>query len=286
VINKAIITAAGLGTRLLPTSKELPKEMLAIFANNSEGNVIIKPLLQIIFEQLYDFGIRNFCFIVGRGKRAIEDHFTPDWDFVKKLKEKGKSNLSKELESFYEKIQNSNMIWINQPEPKGFGHAVLMAKSFIKDEPFLVCAGDTVIIPKRESFLKRLERLHEEMNANASILLQYVEDPRQYGVAIVEKVKDQYFKVKKVIEKPATIVSNLAIMPYYIFDKNIMDELEKVKPGIGNEIQLTDAIQGLIDDDFKVFAIELDKEDIRLDIGTPETYWEALKISYNIAKNS
>lgn len=286
MINKAIITAAGLGTRLLPTSKELPKEMLAIFANNSEGNVIIKPLLQIIFEQLYDFGIRNFCFIVGRGKRAIEDHFTPDWDFVKKLKEKGKSNLSKELESFYEKIQNSNMIWINQPEPKGFGHAVLMAKSFIKDEPFLVCAGDTVIIPKRESFLKRLERLHEEMNANASILLQYVEDPRQYGVAIVEKVKDQYFKVKKVIEKPATIVSNLAIMPYYIFDKNIMDELEKVKPGIGNEIQLTDAIQGLIDDDFKVFAIELDKEDIRLDIGTPETYWEALKISYNIAKNS
>ncbi|HLI45786.1 MAG TPA: sugar phosphate nucleotidyltransferase [Geobacterales bacterium] len=280
MVSRAIITAAGLGTRLLPTSKELPKEMLAIFAKNHNGNIILKPLLQIIYEQLFDFGIRDFCFVVGRGKRAIEDHFTPDWDFVKKLKEKGKNTLAYELELFYDRIQKSNIIWINQPEPRGFGHAVLMAKPFIKDEPFIVCAGDTVIFHENEPLLKRLERMYEEMAANAALLLQYVEDPRQYGVAIVERTNKNYLKVKSVIEKPAQIISNLAIMPYYIFDKNIMDKLEKIEPGIGNEIQLTDAIQALIDDDLKVFALELDKGDLRLDIGTPETYWEALKLSY------
>jgi len=90
MINKAVITAAGLGTRLLPISKELPKEMLAIYVKGQNGGILLKPLLQIIFEQLYNFGVREFCFIVGRGKRAIEDHFTPDWDFIKKLKIKVK----------------------------------------------------------------------------------------------------------------------------------------------------------------------------------------------------
>jgi len=285
MIYKAVITAAGLGTRLLPISKELPKEMLAIYVKGQNGGILLKPLLQIIFEQLYNFGVREFCFIVGRGKRAIEDHFTPDWDFIKKLNDKGKTNLAKELEVFYNQVEDANIVWINQPEPKGFGHAVLMAKPFVKNEPFIVCAGDTVIISKKDLFLKRLTQVYEETNANSVLLLQQVEDPRQYGVAITEEFERNYLKVLKVIEKPSVPPSNKAIMPYYIFDKNIMNKLEKIHPGLGNEIQLTDAIQALINNNYNVYAIELSKEDIRLDIGTPETYWEALNLSYKIAKD-
>lgn len=285
MVKKVVITAAGLGTRLLPMTKELPKEMLAVYFKSENGNILLKPLLQIIFEQLYDFGFRDFCFIVGRGKRAIEDHFTPDWDFVEKLSNKGKTNLANDLIKFYKRIETSSIIWINQPEPKGFGHAILMSKPFVKDDPFLACAGDTVIISKKRFFLEKMLEAFYIKKANTVLLLQVVEDPKQYGVALAEK-EDEKYKVKKVIEKPQVPPSNKAIMPYYIFDSNIIQKLEKVQPGLGNEIQLTDAIQLMIDEGLKVYAIELEKEDLRFDIGTPETYWEALNMSYKIAKEN
>jgi UDP-glucose pyrophosphorylase len=285
VVKKVVITAAGLGTRLLPMTKELPKEMLAVYFKGDSGGILLKPLLQIIFEQLYDFGFRDFCFIVGRGKRAIEDHFTPDWDFVEKLNNKGKSNLANDLMKFYRRIETSSIIWINQPEPKGFGHAILMSKPFVKDDPFLACAGDTVIISKRKIFIEKMLEAFYIKKSNAVLLLQEVEDPRQYGVALSEKEDDKY-RIKKVVEKPQIPPSNKAIMPYYIFDSKIIEKLEKVQPGVGGEIQLTDAIQLMIDDNLKVYAVELDKEDLRFDIGTPETYWEALNFSYKIAKEN
>jgi UDP-glucose pyrophosphorylase len=285
VVKKVVITAAGLGTRLLPMTKELPKEMLAVYFKGDSGGILLKPLLQIIFEQLYDFGFRDFCFIVGRGKRAIEDHFTPDWDFVEKLNNKGKSNLANDLMKFYRRIETSSIIWINQPEPKGFGHAILMSKPFVKEDPFLACAGDTVIISKRKIFIEKMLEAFYIKKSNAVLLLQEVEDPRQYGVALSEKEDDKY-RIKKVVEKPQIPPSNKAIMPYYIFDSKIIEKLEKVQPGVGGEIQLTDAIQLMIDDNLKVYAVELDKEDLRFDIGTPETYWEALNFSYKIAKEN
>lgn len=285
MVKKVVITAAGLGTRLLPMTKELPKEMLAVYFKGDSGGILLKPLLQIIFEQLYDFGFRDFCFIVGRGKRAIEDHFTPDWDFVEKLNNKGKSNLANDLMKFYRRIETSSIIWINQPEPKGFGHAILMSKPFVKEDPFLACAGDTVIISKRKIFIEKMLEAFYIKKSNAVLLLQEVEDPRQYGVALSEKEDDKY-RIKKVVEKPQIPPSNKAIMPYYIFDSKIIEKLEKVQPGVGGEIQLTDAIQLMIDDNLKVYAVELDKEDLRFDIGTPETYWEALNFSYKIAKEN
>ena len=272
MIRKAVITAAGLGTRLLPMSKELPKEMLPIYVRGQNG-IVLKPLLQAVFEQLYCFGIREFCFVVGRGKRAIEDHFTPDWSFIKRMNEKGKERIASELSNFYRMVEKSSIMWVNQPEPMGFGHAVLMARPFVKNERFLVCAGDTYIISN--DFLKRMA----EKNSDAVLLLQRVEDPRQYGVALVEESR-----VLKVVEKPEKPISNLAIMPFYVFNQEIMDILETLEPGVGGEIQLTDGIQKLIERGRKVEFVLLRDDEIRLDIGTPETYWDAIKSSYEVAR--
>lgn len=281
---KVVVTAAGLGTRLLPMSKELPKEMLPIFVNGRYG-LILKPLLQALFEQLYEFGIREFCFVVGRGKRAIEDHFTPDWSFIDKLENKGKSSLTIELKRFYNMVENSTIIWVNQPEPRGFGHAVLMAKSFIRDEPFMVCAGDTYIISEDNCFIKKMVEAFPK--SSATILLQEVPDPRRYGVAVVKHEEGDVYEIEKLVEKPKVPPSNLAVMPFYIFEPELMEILGRLEPSLGGEIQLTDAIQGLIDRGRSVLGVLLEEHELRLDIGTPETYWEALRLSYEYyVKNS
>ena len=281
MVRKVVVTAAGLGTRLLPMSKELPKEMLPIFVKGDKG-VILKPLLQALFEQLYVFGFRDFCFVVGRGKRSIEDHFTPDWDFVRRLNDKGKHNLTGELQKFYNMIESSKIAFINQPEPRGFGHAVLTAKLFVEGEPFMVCAGDTYIVSKDNVFLKRMVEAFSE-NVSAVLLLQKVSNPRGYGIAVVEPAESisGVYKVLKVVEKPELPPSDLAIMPFYIFKPEVLEVLEGLKPGVGGEIQLTDAIQGLIERGRRVLAVTLEDDEVRLDIGTPETYRDALQLSYS-----
>jgi UTP--glucose-1-phosphate uridylyltransferase len=281
---KVIIPAAGMGTRLLPATKEQPKEMLSLFTRASGGQVCLKPLLQLVFEQLYDVGFREFYFIIGREKRAIEDHFTPDSSYVNMLKRKKKNELAGELGSFYQKIEDSTIVWVNQPEPKGFGDAVLKAAAFAGDEPVLVHAGDTYVIPDHAHHLKNLIKTHEEHEADATCVLQWVRGPRQYGVAEVGKARGGVYEVKKVIEKPEKPTSNLAIMPIYVFRPVIFRALKETPPGKGHEIQLTDGIQKLIDWRQRVHAIKLGSRDIRLDIGTIETYWDALKLSYQHAK--
>jgi len=282
MLNKVVISAAGLGTRLIPTTKELPKEMMPIFARESFEGLCVKPLLQLLFEQLYSLGLRNFCFIVGRGKRAIEDHFTPDYEFIKKLNNERKNKQASNLEAFYNMVKSSNMIWVNQPEPKGFGHAVLMAKPFITDEPFLVCAGDTYVISKNGNHIKRLIETHLKYGADATLLLQQLKSLKLkgYGIAETTKVNNKVLKVKNVIEKPEKPPSNFAIMPIYVFNPVILKALEETQPGYGGEIQLTDGIQKLIDIGLNVYAVKMRRDEIRLDIGTPETYWEALNLSY------
>src|SRR4029077_6501330 len=130
---KAVIPVAGLGTRLLTATKVQPKEMLPVFAKEG-GELCIKPLVQLVFEQLFDFGIREFCFVVGRGKRAIEDHFSPDDDYLKRLTVQDKTASTHQaatasaLEKFYRRIDRASLMWVNQPVPLGFGHAVLQAR--------------------------------------------------------------------------------------------------------------------------------------------------------------
>src|SRR3990170_6133790 len=133
MIRKVVIPAAGLGTRLFPATKEQPKEMLPIFSTTTNGDPSVKPLLQMVFEQLYDSGLREFCYVVGREKRSIEDHFTPDSNSISMLEGMGKNGQAADLEEFYEKLKTSTIMWVNQPEPKGFGSAVLMAQPFVQN---------------------------------------------------------------------------------------------------------------------------------------------------------
>ena len=184
------------------------------------------------------------------------------------------------MDDFYTKLKTSTIIWVNQPEPKGFGHAVLMAYPFVQNESCLVHAGDTYIISKDAGHLKLLMKTHERLNADATFLVQEIEDPRQYGVIEVEEIEKTVYKVLAAVEKPEKPPSNLAIMPIYIFHPVVFKALEKTAPGKGGEFQLTDAIQKLIEWGLNVCAVQLSSSEVRFDIGSPETYWEALSLSY------
>jgi len=279
-ISKVVIPAAGIGTRLLPTTKEQPKEMLPIFAKLNSNEITVKPILQLIFEQLYDFGFREYYFIVGRTKRAIEDHFTPDYEFIDKLGGAGKSKLVRELKDFYRKLESSTLVWINQPSPKGFGHSVLLSKNSIGDHPFLVHAGDTVIISPKNRHLSNLLKQRSSEKDECRMLLKKVENPRQFGVVEVIRTKNKLLKVKSLEEKPKKPKTNLAIMPLYRFDPVIFKSLEKTKPDKRNEIQLTEGIKQLKKWGMEVTALELANSDIWIDVGSAETYWKALNQTY------
>jgi UTP--glucose-1-phosphate uridylyltransferase len=280
---KVVITAGGIGTRLLPFSKEIPKEMSPIILADDGASLQVKPIIQAIFEQLYRRKLRDFFIVVGRGKRAIEDHFTPDWAFLDDLKKKGKSDGN--LEDFYLKIRGSNLVFVSQPEPLGFGDAVLRARPYISGE-FLLHAGDTYIISEHDSFLKRLVSVHAKFKADATILLQEMKDPRPYGVVAAEKMGDGVVRVRGAVEKPEKPKSNLAILPVYIFNRRIFDALAKIRPGKGGEVQLTDGIQELVRQGERVVGVKLSKADLRLDIGSPETLMEALELSRKYSESS
>lgn len=277
MIRKAIIPAAGLGTRLLPATKEQPKEMLPIFAHDAKGQLRLKPFLQMVFEELHDYGCREFCFIVGRGKRSIEDHFTTDNGFTSFLKEKNKSELAAELDQFYRKVGTSTLVFINQPEPRGFGNAVYCAKPFTGKEPFLVHAGDDLIFSKNNSYLKKLVELFEESNADAVFFVEKVKNPSKFGVIVGKEVSNRIYEVERIVEKPQFPPSNIAAIAIYAFKPKIFQAIEKTAPDENNEIQLTDAIQRLIDEKCSVYAMELSRGEKRIDVGTPRSYLEALR---------
>ncbi len=280
MIRKAVIPAAGLGTRLLPYTKEIPKEMLPIFDTQNK-HVLVKPLIHKIFENLYSVGIREFCFIVGRGKRVIEDYFTPDPSFIDLLKSKKKIHEAETLMDLYNKLQDSLIVFINQPIPMGFGHAVLLSSRFINNEPFIVHAGDTIIYSKgrEEDIIKRLIHQFERHNPDIIFIAKWVKDPRAYGAIIGEDIDDELILVKNAIEKPDKPISNWAIMPIYIFKPRIFDALKKTKPGKRGEIELTDGIVKVIEEGGEVLALKMSKNDVWIDFGMVETYRDAIQIS-------
>lgn len=284
MIKKAVIPAAGLGTRLLSATKEQPKEMLPIFTKNADNELCLKPLLQLIFEQLYDVGFREFCFIVGRGKRVVEDFFTPDYNFIDDLKNRGKVKLAQELAYFYEKIRSSVLVFINQPKPMGFGEAVYNARLFAGEEAFLVHAGDDLIISKNNNHLNRLIDTFRRHSADAALCVEEVRDPKSYGLIVGKKVSQKIYKVERIVEKPKSPPSNIAVVAIYIFTPTIFQAIKRTQPDENDEIQLTDAIQQLLDEERNVYAVELDRGEQRIDIGTPTSYWRALNITHNRAK--
>jgi UTP--glucose-1-phosphate uridylyltransferase len=284
LIEKAVVPAAGLGTRLLPATKEQPKEMLPVYAQGSNGEPCLKPVLQLIFEQLYDIGLREFCIVIGRGKRAIEDHFTEDYSYAAYLRSRNRASAAEDLEAFYRRLDDSVISWVTQPEPRGFGDAVSRARKAVKDADFMLHAGDAYVISKQNAYFKRLASIFDEKGASAVLLIHEVAHPRQKGVAEVRPLGAEAYEVLSVEEKPEKPKTRLIIEPVYLFHAAFFDVLDKAKPGKAGEVEVTDAIQRMIDERNKVYATRLLEDEIRLDVGDAESYWDALSASYRLAK--
>ncbi len=273
---KSVITAAGKGTRLLPVTKE----MMPIFTRLSKNERIVVPLLQYIFEQLYSTKIRDFCFVVGREKRSIEDHFTPHHSYLNDLSSKQKILIS----NFYKKLENSNLLWVNQNKPLGFGDAVKRTERYIGNDDFVVHAGDVAILNKnKHPILRLIETAKQDPSISAVLLCKKIKDTKRYGVPKIKEISNSLFLVKEVEEKPIKPKSNLGILPLYYFKPKIFDCLKKIKRGKGGEFQLTDGIQKLIEQGEKVVAIPLKNNETEIDVGTVESYRYAQEISYRKA---
>lgn len=252
-VRKAIIPAAGLGTRFLPATKAMPKEMLPI---------VDKPTIQYIVEEAIASGIEDIIIVTGKGKRAIEDHFDNAWELEENL-------ISKEKFDLLEKVKESSNVdihYIRQKEPKGLGHAVWCARNFIGNEPFAVLLGDD-IVDSQEPCLGQLMAEYDQ-TLSSIIGVQTVPDSETHRYGIVDPIEDsgRRHQVKKFVEKPAkgTAPSNLAIIGRYIFTPEIFRFLEEQEIGAGGEIQLTDAIEKL-NQIQRVFAYQF--EGNRYDVG-------------------
>ena len=279
-MTKVIITAAGRGTRLLPFTKEMPKEMMPIFSSSFTKKKVVLPLLQYIYEQLYSMGFRDYCFVVGREKRSIEDHFTPHETYLKELS----GDYKKFITDFYQKLEKSHLMWINQNEPLGFGDAVKRTERYVGKEDFIVHAGDVAILSGKNHPVKRLIEVSKKYpNAKAILLCKQIRDFKRYGVPTINKISKNLFSVKEVIEKPDKPKSNFGILPLYYFKSDILTSLKKIKPGKGKEFQLTDAIQDLIKQKQQVLAITLNKNEEEIDVGTVESYKQSLEITFRKA---
>ncbi|GEP19071.1 UTP--glucose-1-phosphate uridylyltransferase GalU [Pediococcus argentinicus] len=234
-VRKAIIPAAGLGTRFLPATKASPKEMLPI---------VDKPTIQYIVEEAKKSGIEDILVVTGKGKRAIEDHFDSVPELEENLKAKGKSEMLK----LVDQTTNINLYFIRQSHPRGLGDAVLTAKAFVGDEPFVVMLGDDLMEDK-VPLTKQLVQSFEETGASTLAVMPVPhEEVSKYGVIDPqEKVSDTLYNVANFVEKPDAdkAPSDLAIIGRYVLTPEIFDVLEHQKPGEGNEIQLTDAIDTL-----------------------------------------
>ncbi|WP_350445900.1 UTP--glucose-1-phosphate uridylyltransferase GalU [Anaeromonas frigoriresistens] len=236
MIKKAIIPAAGLGTRFLPATKAQPKEMLPI---------VDKPTIQYIIEEAIESGIEDILIITGRNKRAIEDHFDKSVELEMTLEEKGKTELLEQVQDISNMV---NIHYIRQKEPKGLGHAINCAKSFIKDEPFAVLLGDDIVDSPNEPCLRQLIDAYTQYEATILGVQEVAkEDVNKYGIVDGEHIKDGVHKVKNLVEKPDIdkAPTNVAILGRYIITPDIFEILDNTTPGAGGEIQLTDALKEL-----------------------------------------
>ena len=279
-MTKVVITAAGKGTRLLPFTKEMPKEMMPIFSKKFTNKKVIMPLLQYVYEQMYSMNFRDYCFVVGRDKRSIEDHFTPHETYLKELT----GDYKKYITGFYKKIEKSHLVWINQNKPLGFGDAVKRTERYVGKEDFIVHAGDVTILSKgRHPVLRLIETAKKHPDAKAILLCKKIKDFKRYGVPTVDKISTNLFSVNEVVEKPDRPKSHFGILPLYYFKSDIFSSLKKIKIGKGKEFQLTDAIQNLIKEKEKVLAITLNKNEDEIDVGTVESYKDSQEITFRKA---
>ncbi|OCA84631.1 UTP--glucose-1-phosphate uridylyltransferase GalU [Bacillus sp. FJAT-27986] len=253
-IKKAIIPAAGLGTRFLPATKAMPKEMLPI---------VNKPTIQYIVEEAVASGIEDIIIVTGKGKRAIEDHFDHAVELEHNLREKRKFEL---LEEVQRPSELANIHYIRQKEPKGLGHAIFCARNFIGDEPFAVLLGDDIVIHDKPCLQQLIEQYKVLDSSVIGIKAVPENETDRYGIIDPIHMDGRCHLVGSFVEKPVrgTAPSNLAIIGRYIFKPEIFDFLGEMEVGAGGEIQLTDAIQKL-NQIQRVYAYEFEGE--RYDVG-------------------
>ena len=259
-IRKAVIPAAGFGTRFLPATKAQPKEMLRI---------VDTPAIQYIVKEALDSGIEEILIITGRSKRAIEDHFDSCVELEELLQKQGKN---KQL-AMVKDLADIKIHFIRQKSPRGLGDAVLCAKAFIGDEPFAVLLGDDIVYNPEKPCLQQLMDCYEQ---HPGIILgaQFVPNEKvsSYGIVSGEPLADNLYRVHGLVEKPSVdkAPSNLAVLGRYILTPDIFDILENTKPGVGNEVQLTDALAAS-----KTDTYALAYEGIRYDTGDKLGYLKA-----------
>lgn len=252
-VTKAIIPAAGLGTRFLPATKAMPKEMLPI---------VDKPTIQYIVEEAIESGVEDIIVVTGKGKRAIEDHFDIAFELEHTLEQKGKFDILEKVR----KSSNVNLHYIRQKEPKGLGHAVWCARNFIGDEPFAVLLGDDIVeaeVPCTRQLIEQYERTGRSV---IGVQMVGVDQTHRYGIVDPGQRVDNLYEVNRFVEKPpqGQAPSNLAIMGRYVLTPDIFEYLGRHELGAGGEIQLTDAIQKL-NMDKGVYAFDF--QGIRYDVG-------------------
>ncbi len=261
-VRKAVIPAAGMGTRFLPATKAQPKEMLPI---------VDKPTIQYIIEEAVASGVEDILIVSGRGKRAIEDHFDKSYELEDILRRKGEAELLELVQSI-SNLANAN--YVRQKEPKGLGHAIYCARSFIGDEPFAILLGDD-IVDSSVPCLKQMIDVYEEYGATV-LGVQQVPDSEvsKYGIIKGELIGDRVYRVEDMVEKPdiESAPSNVAILGRYIVTPDLFTYLENAAPGKGGEIQLTDALRAMLATS-PVFAYDFIGK--RYDVGNKLGFLEA-----------
>ena len=271
-IRKAVIPAAGLGTRFLPATKAQPKEMLPI---------VDKPTLQYIIEECIESGIEEILIITGRNKKSIEDHFDKNIELEMELEKSGKQEM---LEMVRNISDMANIYFIRQKEPKGLGHAIYCSKTFVGNEPFAVLLGDDIVYNEEKPCLKQILECYNEYKT--SILgVQKVprENINKYGIVEAKHIEDRVYKVKGLIEKPNMnqTNSNIAILGRYIITPRIFEILENLEPGKGGEIQLTDALLKLSKEE-AIYAYNFEGK--RYDVGDKFGFLQAT-VEYALRKD-
>ena len=261
-VRKAIIPAAGLGTRFLPATKAQAKEMLPI---------VDKPTLQYIIEEAIESGIEEILIVTGRNKKSIEDHFDRSVELELELEQKGKTAM---LEMVQDISNMVNIHYIRQKEPKGLGHAIHCAKSFIGNEPFAVLLGDDIVDASTPCLKQMIDAYDEYKTTVLGVQEVAKENVDKYGILDVKHIEDRVYKVKDMVEKPAVeeAPSNIAILGRYIITPEIFNILENQAPGKGGEIQLTDALQTLATKE-AIYAYNF--EGRRYDVGDKLGFLEA-----------
>ena len=250
--------------------------MLPYCARTRDGRLILKPILEAVYESLYGHGCREFCFVVGRGKRSIEDYFLVD--------DSAGHSTNIDLQDFYKKVRSSHIEYVQQPSPRGFGDAVLRAKIFAGNDNFLLHAGDDVVLSPGNDHIRRLEDAFFSSGADLALLVDSVEKPEQYGVVEGKSIGRGLFRVEHLEEKPRRPKTNLAVVATYVFKPSIFCELERIEPDRNGWIQLENAIKSLITHG-RCIAVELEAGEKRIDVGTPESYAACIKDSFENSRN-